>query len=414
MSWRLLGILLAILGAVTACTAKRPVAPVSEALPALTRLAPDQYPLFDDDMVLDGLAHGIDQSLAYLAKLPADRSYDFGNDTYSHAHLVRSLTLFRSFVATNPTSSALSSFIHEHYRIYRSRGDDEGKVLFTGYYEPILRGSLTPSDDFQVPIYGVPGDLVRIDISQFSPRFENEPFLMGRITDQNRVIPYYDRRQIEDEQVLRGYARPIAWLEDRVDLFFLQIQGSGKVYLNDGTVLNVHYSAKNGHPYRSIGALLIRENKIPRAEMSMQRIRAYLAQNPEEVVDILNYNPSYVFFQTESDGPLGALGVRLTPGRSIALQRNLFPSAALAYIVCAKPLVDGDGTIQGWRPMARFAINQDTGGAIRGPARADLFWGNGPYAELAAGHMQHPGELYFLVLKPGLKLAPESALAGRP
>jgi membrane-bound lytic murein transglycosylase A len=412
--WRLLSLLLSIMCVVMACMAKKPASPISAPEPALIRLAPDQYPAFDDDMVLDGLIHGIDQSLAYLVKLPPDTSFKFGNDTYAHAHLVRSLTIFRTFIASGPTSSALSAFIHEHYRVYRSRGNDNGKVLFTGYYEPILRGSRMATAEFQVPIYGVPADLVRIDISQFAPRFKDEPFLMGRITAQNRVIPYYDRRQIEDEQVLRGYAPPIAWLNDRVDLFFLQIQGSGKVYLDDGTVLNVHYSAKNGHPYRSIGALLIRENKVPREEMSMQRIRAYLDQHPEEMVNILNYNPSYVFFQVESDGPLGALGVRLTPGRSVALQRDLFPSAALAYIICAKPLVDGDGAIQKWRPMARFALNQDTGGAIRGPARADLFWGNGPYAELAAGHMQHPGELYFLVLKPGMKLAPESAVASRP
>ena len=200
--------------------------------------------------------------------------------------------------------------------------------------------------------------------------------------------------------MLTGKAKPLAWLKDNVDLFFLQIQGSGKVYLNTGQLLNVHYHTTNGHPYRSIGKLLINEGKIPRSQMSMQAIRAYLQKHPHEVQRILNYNPSYVFFKTEKEGPLGYIGVRITPARTIALDRRIFPPAALTFIETKQPLVDGDGNIYQWIDFTRFALNQDTGGAIRGPGRADLFWGNGPYAEIAAGHMQHHGKLYFLMLKP--------------
>ena len=135
--------------------------------------------------------------------------------------------------------------------------------------------------------------------------------------------------------------------------------------------------------------------------MSMQKIREYLRSHPEEAENILNYNPSYVFFKIEKDGPLGCLNVKLTPGRSIALDRRIFPLPALVFIETQKPLITADGQISSWTDFGRLVLSQDTGGAIRGPGRADLFWGNGPYAEIAAGHMQHPGRLYFLILKPG-------------
>jgi membrane-bound lytic murein transglycosylase A len=183
-------------------------------------------------------------------------------------------------------------------------------------------------------------------------------------------------------------------------VFFLQIQGSGKIFLDTGEVINVHYHGSNGRPYRSIGKLLIEEQKIPREEMSMQKIRSYLHAHPEEMASVFNYNPSYVFFKIEPEGPLGSINVLLTPGRSVALDRRIFPHAALAFIQTQKPVLNSAGHIDRWVECRRFVLNQDTGGAIRGPGRADLFWGNGPYAEIAAGHLAHLGELYFLILKP--------------
>ncbi len=140
--------------------------------------------------------------------------------------------------------------------------------------------------------------------------------------------------------------------------------------------------------------------KIEKSQMSMQKIRAYLHEHPEEVEAVLNYNPSYVFFKIEEDGPIGCLNVKLTPARSLAVDRRIFPLPALAFIETEKPLLNDIGEIHSWTDFARFVVSQDTGGAIRGPGRADLFWGNGRYAELAAGHMQHAGNLYFLILKP--------------
>ncbi len=374
---------------------------------ALARISLSEYPVFADDMLYDGLEHSICKSISYLKQVPSDKSFMFGKDSFTADHLIRSLQYFLTCIQAKPLKHDLNRFIRSNFLVYRSIGcnggsnggsNGSGKVLFTGYYEPILEGSLTQSDEFRFPVYAWPDDLAVIDLSLFSPKFSDKK-IIGRFFE-NKVVPYHERREIEHEGCLEGKAEPVAWVKDRVDLFFLQIQGSGKICLDNGKTINVHYHTSNGRPYRSIGKYLIEKGKIPRPEMSMQKIRAYLRDNPEELDTVLYYNPSYVFFKIEKDGPLGCLNVKLTPGRSIALDRKIFPKAALAFIKTKKPLIDGAGKIHIWKDCNRFVLNQDTGGAILGPGRGDIFFGNGRYAEIAAGHMQHPGELYFLILKP--------------
>lgn len=366
---------------------------------ALVRKSSFSYPNFSDDLEFDGLEYSILKSIDYLQKVPVDRNYQFGPDSIDAAHLIKSLQVFLDFIRTNPSSHELKKFIRAHYNVYQSIGRNRrGEVLFTGYYEPHLNGRSWPNEEFRFPIYSLPTDILKIDLSAFDEKYKGES-IVGRYTGET-VVPYYDRQEIDEDEVLAGKAEPLAWLQDPVDLFFLQIQGSGKVFLETGDVLNVHYHGTNGRPYRSIGTLLIEEHKIPKDEMSMQKIRAYLHEHPEEMASVFNYNPSYVFFKLEPEGPLGYINVLLTPGRSVALDRRIFPPAALAFIQTKKPVVDGAGRIDSWTDFSRFVLNQDTGGAIRGPGRADLFWGNGPYAEIAAGHLAHTGKLYFLVLKP--------------
>lgn len=366
---------------------------------ALTRISSSEYPVFADDMLYDGLEHSIYKSISYLKRVPSDRSFMFGKDSFTADRLIRSLQYFLTYIKAKPSKHDLNKLIRSNFLVYRSIGNNgSGKVLFTGYYEPILDGSLRQSDEFRFPVYARPDDLAVIDLSLFSPKFSGKK-IIGRCV-KNSVVPYYERREIDHQGCLEGKAEPIAWVKDQVDLFFLQIQGSGKIYLNNGKTINVHYHTSNGRPYRSVGKYLIEKGKIPRSEMSMQKIRAYLRDNPEELDTILHYNHSYVFFKIENDGPLGCLDVKLTPGRSIALDRKIFPKAALAFIETKKPLIDGAGKIHLWKDYNRFVLNQDTGGAILGPGRADIFFGNGIYAEIAAGHMQHSGNLYFLVLKP--------------
>lgn len=373
--------------------------PAEEPAPVLKRLAAADYPHFADGLFLDNLVFGIDQSVAYLDRIPTDRLFRFGRDTYSAQHLRRSLTVLRNFAEGAPGPSAVNRFIARNFRVYRSIGGPEsGRVLFTGYYEPHLNGSLSPDARYRFPVYARPRDLMVIDLAPFSDALKGKR-IVGRLQD-NTVVPYLDRQAIEADEAFARKATPIAWVDDRIDLFFLHIQGSGRIYLNTGGFIRVHYHGANGHPYRSIGRLLIDQGKIPAEEMSMQRLKAYLQDHPEEVDAVLHHNPSYVFFKTEASGPIGAIGVDLTPGRSVAVDRRVFPMAAPAFLQTRIPVVDGHGRIDRWVDLSAFALNQDTGGAIRGPGRVDIFWGNGPYAEIAAGHLQHPGQFYLLVLDP--------------
>ena len=374
--------------------------PLDKPTPALVRLPVATYPDFSDGLFFDNLVYGINQSLAYLDRVPEERTFRFGDDTYSALHLRRSLTVLRDFVAGRPEPLAVNRFIARHFRVYRSTGGPEsGQVLFTGYYEPHLSGSLSPDARYRYPVFAMPQDLLVIDLSPFSNDFKGKR-IVGRLQG-NTVVPYLDRQAIESDSHFARKAPPIAWVDDRIDLFFLHIQGSGRIYLADGGFIRVHYHGANGRPYRSIGRLLIDQGKIPAEEMSMQRLKAYLKEHPEEVDTVLNHNPSYVFFKTETSGPIGAIGVDLTPGRSVAVDRRVFPMAAPAFLQAQIPVIDGNGRIDRWIDFSAFALNQDTGGAIRGPGRVDIFWGNGPYAEIAAGHLQHKGAFYLLILDPG-------------
>ncbi len=367
--------------------------------PALVKLKKTKFPEFFDDRCFDGLEISILQSLSYLNRLPSSKKFRFGEEVFAASHMITSLERFLSFIKTKPSGDELKKFIRSNCLVYKATGKNKsGDVLFTGYYEPVLSGSLEKTPVFRFPVYSCPDDLAVIDLSLFSSGFKGQR-IIGRFTGRT-VVPYHDRKKIEKEGMLEKSAVPLAWVDDRIDLFFLQIQGSGKICLDNDKLINVHYHTSNGQPYRSIGKLLVDEGKIPRSEISMQKIRKYLTDHPEEVDSILNHNPSYIFFKIEKEGPIGYLEVKLTPGRSLAVDNKMFPMSALAFVETKKPVIDGDGRIANWMDCNRFVLNQDTGGAIRGPARADMFWGNGKYAEVAAGHMQHFGKLYFLVLKP--------------
>ncbi|MDO9264598.1 MAG: MltA domain-containing protein [Desulfosalsimonadaceae bacterium] len=369
--------------------------------PVMETVAAKDLPAFADDLNFDDLAAAVSGSIDYYRKLPASKTIDFGKEAYPASHLVQSLEHFLAFIEKKPSPAELSAFIDRDYHVVAFT--DRSKpvsVLFTGYYEPFLKGSRVRTETYKYPVYPRPDDLVTFDLSDFSAGCA-EKSGVGRLMEGN-LVSYYSRSQIEDTDVLERYLSPIAWVDDRVDLFFLQIQGSGKIRLTDGTTLNVHYLISNGHPYKSIGAYLVENKKMKKKDVSMQAIKDYLRAHPEEVQEILHSNPRYVFFETRENGPVGCFNIELTPGRSVALDRQIAPAGALAFIVTEKPVADCSGKIQSWEPFSRFVVNQDTGSAIQGPGRADIFWGNGAYAELAAGYMKQPGNLYFLVLKPDL------------
>ncbi len=357
------------------------------------------YPRFHDDMDISSLALAIKRNMEYLERLSPKEEFQYGPDKYTCERVRESQEAFLELIRKEADPDRLNKKIKDQFRVYRAAGRvGNNKVLFTGYFEPIFEGSLTPSETYKCPLYRKPDDLIRIDLSQFNESLKGKT-IVARIHG-NRVIPYHSRYHIEVEKALKGRGLEIVWLKDPVDVAFLHIQGSGRIRLPDGITISVGYHEANGRPYRSIGRYMLEQGFLKREQISMQSIRDYLSTNPEIIEDVLNHNPSYVFFRLIEEGPIGCINVPVTPGRSIALDSSLFPKGALAFISCQKPALNPLGEITHWKDFSRFVLNQDTGGAIKGAGRADIFWGSGPYAETAAGHLKHEGDLYLLIKKP--------------
>lgn len=354
-------------------------------------------PEIRDDHTMSSLERAIENNLDYLSRLDADHVFQYGERAVPCSHVRATQEDFLALVRKRPSSGALARAVRKDYELYRASGrKGNRRVLFTGYFEPVYKGSLIPDHNYRHPLYRRPPDLLRIDLSPFGRGLEGKR-ITARIEGQN-LLPYHSRRDIEQGGALQGKGLELAWLEDPVDVAFLHIQGSGRIRLPDGDALSVGYAASNGRPYRSIGGYLIERDLVSREDMSMQAIRRFLDTHPHRIDEVLNHNPSYVFFSPKPNGPFGNINVQLTPERSIALDDDLFPKGALCLISAQKPVVQ-EGKIQDWTDMDRFVVNQDTGGAIRGAGRADIFWGRGPYAETAAGHMKHEGDLYVLLKK---------------
>jgi membrane-bound lytic murein transglycosylase A len=356
-------------------------------------------PKFNDDMDLDSLTLALRRNFEYLDRLAPETVFQYGPNEFTCQQVRESQEAFLGLLSRGLDADQLSKEISKTFRVYQATGRvGETRVLFTGYYEPVFEGRLAPDESFRYPLYRAPDDLIKIDLSLFAEKFKGET-IVGRI-EGKKVLPYYSRQEIGTGRALAGKGLEMAWLKDPLDLFFLQVQGSGRLSLSDGKELLVQYNGSNGRPYRSIGRYLIDRGLVAREEMSMQTIRRYLTNNPQALNEALNYNLSYVFFRRVDKGPMGSLGVLLTPGRSVALDPRVFPKGALGFISTEKPLVDDRGELKGWTEFSRFVLNQDSGGAIKGAGRADLFWGTGDYAELAAGQMQHEGDFYVLIKKP--------------
>ncbi|MBN2034050.1 MAG: MltA domain-containing protein [Deltaproteobacteria bacterium] len=357
------------------------------------------FPSFEDDSAFSSLEEALKRNLEYFEKIPPDRHFKYGRDTYTLRDVIETQEAFLSLIREGLKTEEFKRRLKKDFNLYRATGRAGNKrVLFTGYFEPLFEARLAPDETFRHPIYKKPQDLVEIDLSLFSEEFKGKS-VVARI-EGSKIIPYYSRRQIALEKALEGRNLEMAWLKDPVDVAFLQIQGSGRLVLGEGKTMSVGYAGKNGHPYRAVGKYLVEKGFLELEDVSMQSIRRLLSRYPEVVDEALNYNPSYVFFKNLGGGPIiGSMNVPITPGRTVALDYRLFPPGALVFMKSKKPEVNERGEITRWEDFSRFVVNQDTGGAIRGAGRADLFWGSGPYAELAAGHLKHEGDLYVLVKK---------------
>ena len=287
-------------------------------------------------------------------------------------------------------NAALRAFFEARFRPWRMvNPDDSREGLVTGYYEPLLRGSRERSKSFSHAIYGVPDDLLVVDLGELYPELKNVR-LRGRL-DGRKVVPYWSRAELTPQApALTGKA--LLWVADPIELFFLQVQGSGRVELADGRRVRVGYADQNGHPYQSIGRWLVEQGELKLEQASMQGIQAWARANPKRLNELLNTNPSFVFFRELPDsggGPIGALGVPLTPGRSIAVDPRAVPLGAPVFLATTLPLSE--------QPLQRLVMAQDTGGAIKGAVRADFFWGFGAEAGARAGRMRQRGEMWVLL-----------------
>ena len=338
---------------------------------------------------LEALQRALGHSIEYYERLPTDQRFQYGSFGYSpeemiasHQHFLRILDL--------PEVERLEK-LQQNFLWFESL-NEKNQAFFTGYYEPLLKGSLNESEKFPVPLYGVPSDLVTVNLRNFNEKYGNG-ILRGKIVDQ-KFVKYDDRDEISYQNSLQGRATPLAWVNNDIELFFLQIQGSGVIELPNEVLYRVNYADQNGHPYRAIGKILLGE--IPREKMSLKALKEYLYDHPERVQEILNYNPSYIFFRhIPGDGPLGNIEVPLTPERSIAMDHRLVPKGGLVFYETNLPseISPSEEILQ------RFAVVQDTGGAIRGHGRADIFWGRGTPAEKIAGPMKENGRIFLLVAR---------------
>lgn len=292
-------------------------------------------------------------------------------------------TAARAFFERNFTPLALSG-----------RQGKEGKL--TGYYEPLIEGSATPSDEYQVPLYKRPPELITVNLGLFRQDLKGRR-VAGRVRN-GRLTPFDSRSEI-DAGALKGKNLELFWLRDPVDAFFLHIQGSGRIQLPDGSFQNVGFDGPNGHPYTSIGRLLRERGEMVLEDISMQSIRTWIGANPEKGTALMQENASYVFFRlVEGDGPLGTMGVVLSPGRSLAVDQYKLPLGAPVFLAGTYP--DPAAPERDVRKLERLMIAQDTGGAIRGGLRGDVFWGLGEEAEVIAGHMNNPSRFFLLLPQP--------------
>lgn len=282
---------------------------------------------------------------------------------------------------------AARTFFERRFTPAAVTGKDGPDGLITGYYEPELQGSRKRQGQFNVPLHVRPPDLVSVNLGRFSDALKGKR-IAGRVV-KGRLVPYHNRSQIESG-ALRGKKLELVWVNDAADAFFLHIQGSGRIKLRDGKVLRVGYAATNGQAYTAIGRALIARGEIPRERMSMQAIRKWMAANPAAGAKLMRTNKSYVFFRAlTGPGPIGAQGVALTPERSIAVDRGILPLGLPVWLDTVLP--DTATT-----PYRRLMIAQDTGGAIKGAVRADVFWGPGARAAQLAGSMKSTGRYWFL------------------
>ena len=348
---------------------------------------------FADDLDYSLLEAAIERSINYYNKAGRDKIYQISGKQVNAAKFKETLIAFNEVIRQPLTAGELKQRIAADFDVYLVGSiEKHGKALFTGYYEPLLEGSLSPSQKYRYPIYRPPQDLVT------RPSATGEASI-GRIKDEE-FVPYFSRAEIDVEGVLRGQGLELIWVDDPMELFSLHIQGSGKIRLEDGTLLTVTYAQNNGRPFRSVTRYMLDAGLISGSEASYRNFKKLMRQKSDtELFENISYNERYIFFRFTDGEPVGSLGEPVTADRTIATDPVHFPEGALAFIRLRKPFFDEQGNIVRRVPFSRFVLSQDKGAAIKGPGRVDLFCGFGEKAMATAGSLKENGELYLLIKK---------------
>lgn len=388
-----LSVLLVIAAFICGCKTKpKKIEPIryDRPLPAgqsALRKITDPYEIPDFTLACLDLAElrsAIDKSLNYLKKPSSRRHFPVSGITHKRA--VDGLRAFAGLLDSGLTGSQLSAAIRDKFDVYMSVGcDDEGTVLFTGYYTPIFDGSPVRTGRFRYPLNKPPDDLVK----------DPDGEILGRRGPDGRITKYPPRAVIEGANMLRG--KELVWLGDPFEAYIAHVQGSAKIKMPDGQLTTVGYAANNGHEYHSVAEELIKDGKIPAAQMSLSAMIDYFKRHINQVAMYVRRNPRYVFFKKEQGSPRGSLNEPVTPMRSIATDKSIFPRGCLTFISTTLPRAAGSSVVK--QVYSGFALDQDTGGAIRAPGRCDVYMGVGETAGKLAGQTYQEGRLYYLFLK---------------
>jgi membrane-bound lytic murein transglycosylase A len=377
-------------GVLAGCAEKTPAPPETI---TLTPASFADLPGWADDDMVEAMAAFL-RSCAVLVKAPRDSAVGPGSigGKASDWHA--------ACLALPGNGTMARRFFEQNFSPYAVAGSEGDSGLFTGYYEPELAGSRHRSDEYSVPLFRRPPDLVMADLGEFRADLAGNN-IAGRVVD-GKFKPYFTRAEL-DGGTLAGQDLELLWLADPVDAFFLQVQGSGRIRLAEGGATRVGYAANNGHGFVSVGRILVEEGKLTKDQATAQSVAQWLKDHPAEASGIMARNPRYIFFrEIEGEGPVGAQGVVLTPERSMAVDGSLLPLSAPIWIDSSWPA----GTPQAGQPLRRLMVAQDVGGAIKGAVRGDLFWGTGAQALEVAGRLKQSGRYFILLPKSVIVPAP--------
>jgi membrane-bound lytic murein transglycosylase A len=351
--------------------------------------------ILQDDLDRASLRQVVQNQFDAMQEADLSLRVQLGPWTLTQGHLRKNLESFLKLIDENLPQREFSKRILEEYVLYKGGKGKKKKMLFTGYYTPVIKASPVRTEEYIYPLYRAPSEPVNVRL--ISGSSDEETDMEGSHSLKSwRTLT---REQIDREGALTRKGLEIAWLKDDLERFFLHIQGSGTLRFPDGSTHGVQFVAANGYTYKGIGRLMVRDGVIKLSQGSMQGIKHYLRNNPQDIPKYFYQNKRYIFFDWSGVNPLGSGGGELVAGRSIATDKSIYPAGGLAFIRLRKPVLDTQGKIKSWVPVSRFVADQDTGNAIRGPGRADLYFGAGNEPGVKAGHFKEWGEVYYLMNK---------------